>query len=73
MDLLARVKLQVRTDENLLFVRAGTVRAARALPRATLEYAVEKVPIVQWLPRYSPRWILNDLVAGLTVGILLVR
>jgi sodium-independent sulfate anion transporter 11 len=28
--------------------------------------------IVQWLPRYSPSWILRDILAGLTIGILLV-
>uniref|UniRef100_A0A8D3BZD3 Solute carrier family 26 member 10 n=1 Tax=Scophthalmus maximus TaxID=52904 RepID=A0A8D3BZD3_SCOMX len=31
----------------------------------------DRVPIVQWLPRYRLRkWILGDTVAGLTVGIL---
>lgn len=42
------------------------------MPKATAEYVLEKVPIVQWLPRYYPRWLLNDLVAGTTVGVLLV-
>ncbi|RKP07373.1 sulfate transporter family-domain-containing protein, partial [Thamnocephalis sphaerospora] len=29
-------------------------------------------PIVGWLPRYNRRWFAGDLLAGLTVGILLV-
>ena len=29
-------------------------------------------PILQWLPTYKKRWFTKDLVAGLTVGILLV-
>ena len=36
------------------------------------EYVFEKVPIVSWLPRYDYRWLLNDLIAGLTLGIMLI-
>jgi sodium-independent sulfate anion transporter 11 len=72
MVFLSTIKRKIQNDPNLQRVQSYSRRAAKALPRASLEYAVEKVPIVQWLPRYSPRWIWNDLVAGLTVGVLLV-
>jgi solute carrier family 26 (sodium-independent sulfate anion transporter), member 11 len=29
-------------------------------------------PIVSWLPRYNYRWLLDDTVAGLTVGLMLI-
>ncbi|KAI9049254.1 hypothetical protein LZ554_007101 [Drepanopeziza brunnea f. sp. 'monogermtubi'] len=47
-------------------------QCASGLPSATGRYLLEKVPAVQWLPRYAPRWIVNDAIAGLTVGIVLV-
>ena len=47
-------------------------KGALALPRATAEYIVEKVPIVGWLPRYDYRWLINDVIAGLTLGIMLI-
>ena len=30
------------------------------------------LPFLQWLPKYRKNWLLKDLVAGLTVGIILV-
>jgi sodium-independent sulfate anion transporter 11 len=72
MSLFARLKHQVRTDDNINRAQVYSKRAIRALPTATLDYVIEKFPIIQWLPKYSPRWIVNDLVAGLTVGVLLV-
>jgi solute carrier family 26 (sodium-independent sulfate anion transporter), member 11 len=44
----------------------------RAFLSATGRYLLEKVPVVQWISKYSPRWIVNDLIAGLTVGVILV-
>ncbi|AWP09674.1 putative solute carrier family 26 member 10-like [Scophthalmus maximus] len=47
---------------------AGRCRCSK---RACLHLLRDRVPIVQWLPRYRLRkWILGDTVAGLTVGIL---
>ena len=47
-------------------------RGARALPRASLEYCLEKAPIIGWLPKYNYRWLINDVIAGLTLGIMLI-
>ncbi|KAM9785530.1 solute carrier family 26 member 10 [Neosynchiropus ocellatus] len=47
---------------------AGRCRCSR---RAWLHLLRDRIPIVDWLPRYRLRkWILGDTVAGLTVGIL---
>jgi sodium-independent sulfate anion transporter 11 len=72
MAFFTRFEEQVRTDESLRKVGLYGKYIATVLPRAIAEYVIEKVPIVQWAPRYAPKWILNDLMAGLTVGVLLV-
>ena len=47
---------------------AGRCRCSR---RACLHLLRERVPILDWLPRYRlKKWILGDTIAGLTVGIL---
>lgn len=47
-------------------------KAARAAPSVAAQYLVDRVPVVHWLPRYNPRWLLNDTLAGITVGVLLI-
>lgn len=67
-----RVKEDLRTDYNWNRAARLSIKGARALPSASLHYAVEKFPIVGWLPRYDRRWLINDLIAGLTVGLMLI-
>ena len=47
-------------------------KAIRAAPSVAGQYLLQKAPIIQWLPRYNPRWLLNDTLAGITVGVLLI-
>jgi sodium-independent sulfate anion transporter 11 len=58
------------------FTLRRTVRyggaAVRAAPSVASQYLQERVPIIHWLPRYNPRWLLNDTLAGITVGVLLI-
>lgn len=63
---------KLRSDAN--FARAGTeiVRATRAVRGRAGSYFARKLPILQWLPSYSPSWILEDLIAGASVGILMI-
>ncbi|KAI9044317.1 uncharacterized protein KD926_001548 [Aspergillus affinis] len=66
------LKEVARNDDNLnRFLSLARVYLPR-LPRATAEYLAAKVPVVQWSPKYSLSWLWNDLVAGITIGILLV-
>ena len=62
----------LRTDYN--WNRAGRLasKGARALPRSSVHYVANKFPIIGWLPRYNPRWLINDLIAGLTLGLMLI-
>lgn len=61
-----------RNDENFTRARRGFVQGVKALPKATSGYIVDKFPIVRWLPNYSTKWIFPDVVAGITVGLLLI-
>ena len=67
-----RWKHALQTDANWNRLGRFFSRSARALPRATAEYILEKFPIIGWLPRYDYRWIPNDIIAGLTLGLMLV-
>lgn len=48
------------------------VTGARALPSSAVEYVADKFPIIGWLPQYDPRWLVNDVIAGLTLGLMLI-
>ncbi|PNS15259.1 Sulfate permease 2 [Sphaceloma murrayae] len=71
-DQWSRAKHSFETDVTWERVAIYSTRGIRATPRVALEYVVDKVPIVGWLPRYNPRWLISDVVAGLTLGIMLI-
>ncbi|PSN61649.1 sulfate permease [Corynespora cassiicola Philippines] len=72
MGYASRIREAVATDHTLLRAKHDGARAARAFPSAAGNYVMEKVPVVHWLPKYNPRWLLNDVLAGITVGVLLI-
>ncbi|KAG9230138.1 SulP family sulfate permease [Amylocarpus encephaloides] len=65
-------KQYIRTDENLSRARFLVVNGAKRFPSSAGSYLLDKVPVVQWLPNYSPKWFFNDVVAGVTVALLLI-
>ena len=69
---IEKVKHSFRTDVN--WDRAGrySVIGVKAAPAAAGGYLIEKVPIVGWLPRYRPRWLISDVIAGLTLAVMLI-
>ncbi|KAI1342587.1 sulfate transporter 4.1 [Xylariaceae sp. FL0016] len=68
----SRLKEELRTDVTLNRVVKYTRETPRKLPSATKLYFLDKLPIIQWLPRYSPSWIPQDFMAGLTIGVMLI-
>ncbi|GAA5814566.1 hypothetical protein MFLAVUS_008065 [Mucor flavus] len=42
------------------------------LPEYTKEYIISLFPIASWLHRYNLMWLVRDLIAGATVGIVIV-
>ncbi|ROW00475.1 hypothetical protein VPNG_07968 [Cytospora leucostoma] len=72
MEIIDAVKDDLRTDVTWNKAVQFTIQGAKALPSASARYMIEKVPIVGWLPRYNLRWLLNDITAGLTLGLMLI-
>lgn len=72
MKVVERIKSDLRNDVTWNRAARLSVKGARALPSGAAQYAIDKVPIVGWLPRYNPRWLVNDLIAGLTIGLMLI-
>ncbi|KAI0025568.1 sulfate transporter 4.1 [Xylariomycetidae sp. FL0641] len=54
------VKTEVKTDVTLNRVVHYARTTPPKLPSATKQYLLDKLPIIQWLPRYSPSWLPND-------------
>ncbi len=71
-DIPSAVKDDLKNDVNWNRAARLGAKGAKALPSATVQYVLEKVPIVGWLPRYNFRWIINDIIAGLTIGLMLI-
>jgi len=72
MQIVNNIRGEVDTDYNVRFVRHRTKPVLRSIPSATGHYLLEKAPIISWLPRYSYKWLLNDFIAGLTLGVMLI-
>ncbi|KAI5862646.1 sulfate transporter 4.1 [Durotheca rogersii] len=66
------LKEELRTDVTLNRVVKFARVAPKKFPPAAKQYLADKLPIVQWLPRYSLSWLPQDFMAGLTVGVLLI-
>ncbi|KAB8291160.1 hypothetical protein EYC80_009848 [Monilinia laxa] len=69
---LQGIKEAFKNDENFSRGINGIVRGAKALPSATGRYFIQKVPVVRWIPKYSPKWLLDDVIAGITVALVIV-
>ncbi|CAD6501431.1 BgTH12-01683 [Blumeria graminis f. sp. triticale] len=67
-----RIHHELKTDPILIQARSLATSCTKSLPSATTEYLLDKVPVVRWLPRYSTKWFVNDLLAGTTIGLLLI-
>jgi hypothetical protein len=63
---------KIRADANVSRAVGGIVRGAEGLPAGTGRDLIAKVPAARWLPNYSPIWLIDDVIAGLSVGALLV-
>lgn len=69
---IGKAKNIVETDVTTNRVRNFVVDGAPKLPRATKYYLLQKIPIVEWLPRYHPSWLISDFISGLTIGVMLI-
>ncbi|KAI8376374.1 sulfate transporter family-domain-containing protein [Radiomyces spectabilis] len=44
----------------------------RKLPTYTKDYITNLFPIIYWIHRYNLTWLISDVIAGITVGIVVV-
>ncbi|TQS34829.1 hypothetical protein Golomagni_04774 [Golovinomyces magnicellulatus] len=72
LNLKDRIQHDLKTDPNLAQVKSLAAKAASSLPSATLKYFADKFPIFRWIPKYSAKWLVSDIVAGTTIGLLLI-
>ena len=74
MAALFRAKIAaLRQDPNFTRVGSSITAGLRGLHADTAtRYLSNKFPVVQWIPAYMPKWLIEDLTAGLSVGILLI-
>lgn len=45
---------------------------ASGIPRYMKRYTSSLLPIVHWIFRYNLTWLISDIIAGVTVGIVAV-
>ena len=69
---IEKVKSGFANDHTFRQTRYLAGRGTRAAPGVALVYLSDKVPIVGWLPKYNYRWLINDVIAGLTLGLMLI-
>lgn len=67
-----KIKADLKGDYTWNQAARLTVSGAKSLPSGSVQYFIEKFPIIGWLPKYNPRWLLNDLIAGVTLGLMLI-
>ncbi|WQF82606.1 Putative SLC26A/SulP transporter, STAS domain, STAS domain superfamily [Colletotrichum destructivum] len=72
MKFLDKAKSDFRTDSTINTVRRKVISGLPRLPLAIGQYLIQKVPIVQWLPHYNPKWIISDFTAGMTIGVMMI-
>lgn len=63
---------EYRTDPNINRVKGWVEPVSKRLPSATVEYLVEKLPVLQWLPNYHYKWLVQDVIGGITIGVMFI-
>ncbi|KAI8902763.1 sulfate transporter family-domain-containing protein [Globomyces pollinis-pini] len=41
-------------------------------PKSSVTFIKDKFPFIQWLPKYNRTWLVGDVIAGITVGMLVI-
>lgn len=63
---------QYKTDPNINRVKSWVDPVSKRLPSATVEYLLEKLPVLSWMPYYRPKWIIQDFIGGITIGVMFI-
>jgi sodium-independent sulfate anion transporter 11 len=52
--------------------RKQTQEFFHQLPHYIQEYILSLFPVINWIHRYNLQWLLRDIIAGVTVGVVVV-
>lgn len=63
---------EFQTDPNINRVKSWVDPVSKRLPSATAEYLIEKLPVLSWLPHYHPKWMIQDFIGGITIGVMFI-
>jgi sodium-independent sulfate anion transporter 11 len=59
-------------DYEAVDYRQETAEFFHNLPHYIQEYIISLFPIASWIHRYNVAWLIRDLIAGITVGVVVV-
>lgn len=59
-------------DYDEISYREETQLFLQNLPHLIQDYFISLFPIATWIHRYNVQWLIRDLIAGITVGIVVV-
>ncbi|KAI8060700.1 sulfate transporter family-domain-containing protein [Gongronella butleri] len=63
---------EIFIDYDKESVRKELATTAHKLPGYAKDYVIGLFPVFQWIHRYNVHWLIGDLIAGITVGIVIV-
>jgi hypothetical protein len=49
-----------------------TVSTHTIIKKGASSFLKSTLPIIDWLPRYNAQWLVGDLIAGFTVGLVVI-
>ncbi|KAJ3413537.1 hypothetical protein HDV05_007838 [Chytridiales sp. JEL 0842] len=50
----------------------ASTQKSNTVRKEAFKYVSDLFPIFQWLPRYNTTWLMGDLIAGVTVGLVVI-
>ncbi|KAK2626327.1 hypothetical protein QTJ16_004589 [Diplocarpon rosae] len=65
-------KSKMGSDPNIPRLGRGIVMGIRGVRAGAGKYFSDKLPVVQWISTYSPKWLVDDALAGVSVGLLML-
>lgn len=72
MNHLRSLAREIKDDPTRKWLFSNAKTTAKSLPRTLPRWFGNRVPFIRWMPRYDWSWLLGDLIAGTTVGLMLV-
>lgn len=69
-DALNNLGIEGHVEEEATF--SGWIRSTAPTLQAVLEYPKSLFPFIYWIGNYNLQWLAGDLVAGITVGAVVV-